>query len=180
MSLKEATADLHEAAETTPFMKSVFAKQLPISVWEEWTYWRFCFYSLIEDICEEAGYLEDIQGIKRADGLFKDYLEMRGGDATPSSNSKHAALVSYENYLKQINPEQALAHMYVWHMGDLYGGQMIKRVIPAPSHHALEFNDASTLKENLRAKLEDTDAMKHEARAAFYHAINLLKAVYHE
>ena len=37
MSLKEITADLHDLAEDTPFMKAVFEKRLPLEVWKEWT-----------------------------------------------------------------------------------------------------------------------------------------------
>ena len=55
---------------------------------------------------------------------------------------------------------------------------MIKKIIPAPTHHALEFEDAGTLKNNLRAKL--TDDLGLEARTAFEFAIKMLNAVYHE
>lgn len=175
MSLKELTADLHEAAENTPFMKAVFNHSLPMKVWEEWTFWRFMFYSIIEDACDKAGLLDDIQGIKRADGLMKDYTELRGM-WVPSDDCTNPVLMGYESYLKSIPAEQMLAHLYVWHMGDLYGGQMIKKVIPAPTHYALQFDDASALKNNLRAKL--TDDLGPEARVAFEYAIKLLGAVY--
>jgi heme oxygenase len=61
-------------------------------------------------------------------------------------------------------------------MGDLYGGQMIKRVIPAPSHYALDFFNSDELKANLRAKL--SDSMGSEARTAFEYAIKMLNAIY--
>ena len=38
MSLKELTKDKHALAETTPFMKAVFAKTLPSLVWIDYTY----------------------------------------------------------------------------------------------------------------------------------------------
>jgi heme oxygenase len=178
MSLKEITADLHELAEHTPFMKAVFEKRLPIKVWEEWTYWRAMFYSAIESKCQQGNLLEDLQGIKRASPLMQDYIEMRNGNWLPSKDCNNPALNEYLDYIHTLTPNQALAHLYVWHMGDLYGGQMIKKVIPAPTHHALEFEDANTLKSNLRAKL--TDDLGTEARTAFEYAIKMLKAVYHE
>lgn len=178
MSLKDITADLHELAEHTPFMKAVFAKSLPMSVWEEWTYWRTMFYHAIEQKCEQGNLLEDLQGIKRALPLMEDYREMRNGDWLPSKDCNNPALNEYLDYIEKLTPDSALAHLYVWHMGDLYGGQMIKKVIPAPSHHALEFEDANTLKNNLRAKL--TDDLGPEARRAFEYAIKMLNAVYYE
>jgi heme oxygenase len=178
MSLKEITADLHDKAEHTPFMKAVFEKRLPMSVWEEWTFWRCCFYYAIEEKCERAGLLDDLPDIKRALPLMRDYRHMRNGNWLPSDNSTNPSLLEYEAYLKTITPQQALAHLYVWHMGDLYGGQMIKKIIPAPTHYALQFEEADTLKNNLRAKL--TDDLGPEARIAFEHAIKMLNAVYHE
>jgi len=176
MSLKELTADLHDAAEQTPFMKAVFAKSLPLDTWEEWTYWRHMFYAAIESKCEQGNLLDDLQGIKRARPLFEDYIAIRNGDWIPSDNSNNPVVNEYIDYIENLTPYQALAHLYVWHMGDLYGGQMIKKIIPAPTHYALEFEDATTLKNNLRAKL--TDDMAPEARTAFEYAIKMLNAVY--
>ena len=178
MSLKEITADLHDRAENTPFMKAVFAKTLPMEIWTEWTYWKLLFYYQIEQKCDEGGLLADLQGIKRCEGLWKDFLELRNGDESPTANCINNVLVSYENHIKSLTPEQALAHLYVWHMGDLFGGQMIKKIVPAPSHHALEFEDANTLKNNLRAKL--TDDLGPEARLAFEYAIKMMEALYSE
>jgi heme oxygenase len=176
MSLKDITADLHDKAEDTPFMKAVFAGELPIKVWEEWTYWRTMFYSAIEDKCEQGNLLDDLQGIKRATSLMQDYIGMRNGNWLPSNNCNNPALNEYLDYIKTLTSDRALAHLYVWHMGDLYGGQMIKKVIPAPTHYALEFEDATTLKNNLRAKL--TDDLGPEARTAFEFAIKMLNEVY--
>jgi heme oxygenase len=177
MSLKEITADLHDLAESTPFMKAVFAGTLPLKTWEEWTYWRTIFYSSIEEQCENGNLLEDLQDIKRGLLLMQDYREMRNGNCLPSDDCNNPALDEYLNYIKTLYPKQALAHLYVWHMGDLYGGQMIKKVVPAPTHYALEFTDATTLKNNLRAKL--TDDLGPEARIAFEYAIKMLNAIYH-
>jgi heme oxygenase len=178
MSLKDITADLHDLAEDTPFMKSVFACSLPMKTWEEWTYWRTMFYDAIEEKCQQGNLLEDLQGIKRASKLMQDYREMRNGNWLPSDDCNNPALNEYLDYIKTLTSDRALAHLYVWHMGDLYGGQMIKKVVPAPTHHALEFEDASVLKNNLRAKL--TDDLGPEARRAFEFAIKMLNAVYHE
>ena len=55
---------------------------------------------------------------------------------------------------------------------------MIKKIVAAPSHHSLEFENASTLKNNLRAKL--TDDLGPEARTAFEYAIKMMKELYSE
>lgn len=177
MSLKELTADLHTAAEGTPFMKAVFAKTLPREVWIEWTYWKCMFYRKIEDKCQQGGLLDDLQGIKRALLLMQDYREMRNGNWLPSKDCINPALLAYEDYIDALTPEQALGHLYTWHMGDMFGGQMIKKTIEGP-HNSLEFENVRELMTNLRAKLSDD--LAPEARAAFEHAIKMMEALYSE
>jgi len=65
-----------------------------------------------------------------------------------------------------------MAHLYVWHMGDMFGGQMIKKVVPG-SHRNLEFQDIPTLMTNIRAKLDDS--MADEANVAFDWAIKMMR-----
>jgi heme oxygenase len=56
-------------------------------------------------------------------------------------------------------------------MGDLYGGQMIKRMISAPCR-SLDFADADQLKQTLRTMLHD--GMAEEVNGAFDWAIKIL------
>ena len=65
-----------------------------------------------------------------------------------------------------------LAHLYVRHMGDLYGGQMIKKKVPG-SGKFYEFTNREELITNIRAKL--TDDLGEEANVAFQHAINIMR-----
>jgi heme oxygenase len=56
-------------------------------------------------------------------------------------------------------------------MGDMFGGQMIKKIVDAPSSH-LDFENADELKTIIRSKL--TDDMADEANVAFDWAIKIL------
>jgi heme oxygenase len=56
-------------------------------------------------------------------------------------------------------------------MGDLHGGQMIKKVLPPP-HRNLDFADIEGLKIAIRAKLNDS--MADEANIAFEWAMKLM------
>jgi len=67
--------------------------------------------------------------------------------------------------------DRVMAHLYTWHMGDLYGGQMIKRMIAAPSR-SLDFENVDELKINIRKKLKDS--MVDEVNCAFDWAIKIL------
>ena len=76
MSLKELTKDKHTLAETTPFMKAVFAGTMPISVWVDYTYQKALWYNASEEQSERLGLLKDLQGIKRAQLIMEDYHAM--------------------------------------------------------------------------------------------------------
>jgi len=83
-------------------------------------------------------------------------------------------VVDYYNYLISIanDPNKVMAHLDTWHMGDMFGGQMIKKIVPG-AHRNLEFEDAKTLITNIRAKLDDS--MGDEANVAFDWAIRMMR-----
>ena len=78
MSLKEATWENHQKAEATPFMKAVFKKRMPYSVWADWTYQKSNFYASIETVARDAGLTTDMLEIERALKLYLDAKEMTG------------------------------------------------------------------------------------------------------
>lgn len=170
MSLKELTAEKHKEAETTNFMKSVFAKQLPDDLWADFTYQKSLIYNGIEGVAGACGLLKDLPDIQRAHYLYKDYTGLTN---SKMSHSYRQVAIDYYKYVLSIFPDadRIMAHVYVWHMGDLFGGQMIKKIVPGP-HNALTFKNPEELKNTIRTKLKDT--MADEANVAFDWAIKLL------
>ena len=171
MSLKELTALNHAKAENTPFMKAVFAKTLPHDLWVDWTYQKWLFYGAIEGAAGANRLLGDLPDLRRAFYLFMDYNEMN------TERKKHEfrpVVIDYYNYLISIanDPNKVMAHLYTWHMGDMFGGQMIKKIVPG-AHRNLEFIDSKTLITNIRAKLDDS--MGDEANVAFDWAIRMMR-----
>lgn len=171
MSLKDLTSAKHAEAESTPFMKAVFARTLPFDLWVDWTYQKWLFYGAIEGAAGANRLLGDLPDLRRAFYLAMDYAEMNG------MNPRHEfrpIVVEYYNYLLSISkdPNKIMAHLYTWHMGDMFGGQMIKKIVPG-AHRNLEFEDARTLMTNIRAKLDDS--MGDEANVAFDWAIRMMR-----
>lgn len=171
MSLKELTSDKHKEAESTAFMQAVFKKTLPFNLWIDWTYQKWLFYKAIESGAGMCGLLHDLPDIHRTIHLFDDYNEMN------VDNLKHEfrpVTIEYYNYLLSIgnSADKIMAHLYTWHMGDMFGGQMIKKIVPGP-HRNLEFTNAPLLMTNIRAKLNDS--MADEANIAFDWAIKMMR-----
>ena len=171
MSLKDLTSAKHAEAESTPFMKAVFARTLPFDLWVDWTYQKWLFYGAIEGAAGANRLLGDLPDLRRAFYLAMDYAEMNG------NNPRHdfrPIVVDYYNYLLSISkdPNKIMAHLYTWHMGDMFGGQMIKKIVPG-AHRNLEFEDPRTLMTNIRSKLDDS--MGDEANVAFDWAIRMMR-----
>jgi len=169
MSLKELTKHNHARAESTAFMRAVFDGSLPTDLWADFTAKKCFVYDAIEIVAENAGLLEGLEGIKRSVLLAEDYKEMTGKD--PVLDKITGKYVYYIISLRN-DPNRVMAHLYTWHMGDLFGGQMIKKVISAP-HRALDFENADQLKTSIRNKLNDS--MADEANEAFRWAIKILE-----
>jgi heme oxygenase len=66
------------------------------------------------------------------------------------------------------------AHLYVRHMGDLFGGQYIAKKVPG-SGKFYQFEDVDYLRNAIRAEL--TDDLGDEAKIAFEWAIKIMKAL---
>ena len=71
------------------------------------------------------------------------------------------------------DPHKLMAHVYVFHMGDLSGGQMIKEKIPGAGSMFTFDTDIEELKTIIRSKIDDT--MADEAKWAFDSATQLFK-----
>jgi heme oxygenase len=170
MSLKELTKEKHDIAEKTNFMQAIFKNKLPFNIWCDYIYQRQLIYNGIEGVAGACGLLTDLPDICRTHYLYRDYNNNTNKD---TFHKFRQPAIDYHNYILKLFPDKdrIMAHLYVWHMGDLYGGQMIKKIIPG-SHLSLTFKDPELLKNNLRAKLKDT--MADEANIAFDWAIKLL------
>lgn len=170
MSLKELTAEKHQLAETTQFMKAVFAKNLPKDLWIDFTYQKYIWYTAIENSAFRLGLLKDLPGIQRANLIMDDYHNMNG--QSPFHIYKQLSK-DYADYICTLtDPKRVLAHLYTWHMGDMFGGQMIAKIIPG-SHSHLVFENRDSLIATMRSMLDDS--MGDEANVAFDWAIKIMR-----
>lgn len=170
MSLKELTKEIHAEAERTPFMKSVFTGRMPADVWADYTYQKSIIYSSIETVARDAGFTVDCLDVERSLKLYQDAKEMTGGEFP----RLRPEAVEYSRYLLDLagQGDKILGHLYTWHMGDLHGGQMIKKAMPQFPHRNLDFDDVEGTKVKIRALLSGD--IGDEAIKAFEWAIKLM------
>lgn len=169
MTLKEQTADSHAKAEATSFMKAVFENRMTREAWQDFTFQKYLIYDMLETKADIFNLLDDLPDLKRAPFLKEDYDAM-----TPVAGTVKSQTKQYISYISKLaDPAKVMAHIYVWHMGDLFGGQMIKQVVDAP-HKSLDFTDVADLKAKVRTKLDDS--MGQEANIAFDYATKILNS----
>jgi heme oxygenase (biliverdin-producing, ferredoxin) len=173
MSLKDLTAEKHKNAERTEFAKLLLSGKISEQDYAHYLLQMLEVYSVLEDHAAGAGLFADLNGLARAPGIWADYAELNA--ANPAQPRVLQATQDYITYLNQVaetRPNDLLAHLYVRHMGDLYGGQMIAKRVPG-SGKFYEFTDKDGLIAKVRAKLDDS--LGDEANVAFDHAIKIMK-----
>lgn len=172
MSLKELTKDLHTEAEKQPFVKELFSGKIDPKLYATYLLNQHAMYELLEVCAMPHGLLNDLPDIRRGPHIFSDFTEL-----WPEGEPHPKLLNSTERYLKHImgikdEPNKLLAHIYVRHMGDLAGGQMIAKKIPGEGR-CYKFEDTEALKTAIRAKLDDS--LVDEARVCFQFSIDFFK-----
>ncbi len=164
MSLKELTHEQHRRAETRSFVKVLFSGNIDPKLYAQYLYNQFPMYELLEVCAMPHGLLSDIPGILRSKAILEDYKELWGD--TEETPKLCKVVQEYMNHIMSIkdDPKKLMAHIYVRHMGDLAGGQMIAKRIPGSGKY-YQFENADDLKTKVRAKIDDS--MADEAKVCF-------------
>jgi len=163
--LKELTWDSHKRAERTEFMKRLAKKELSPREYYTFLANQYMMYKALEDVGDRLGLFDDISTIKRRDAIERDLVELEGIHKFDYAYFTDAA-ADYLDHIEAISndTEKMLAHFYVRYMGDLSGGQILKRLVPGSGSY-YDFDDVNSLKEKLASKLNES--MADEANLCF-------------
>ena len=177
MSLKELTYEHHRNAERQKFVKTLMGGNIPPKVYAEFLYNQYVAYNILEVCAMAEGVLNDLPDVRRAPKILEDFQELWGKDAEPPKPKP--SIQKYVDHIMSIkeDPEKLMAHIYTRHMGDLSGGQMIKKRIPGEGRLYM-FEDPDNLKTAIRSKLNDN--MAEEAKVCFTFAAELFKEMHNE
>jgi heme oxygenase len=172
MSLRELTAEKHRDAERTEFVKELLGGSITEERYATFLFNLHPIYHVLESFAMINGSMDGLDDLCRANSIYEDYLELWKDTKPPE------LCPTVDQYLKYIKdelapkPDRLFAHIYVRHMGDLAGGQMIAKRVPG-SGTMYKFENGEELKNKIRSKLNDT--MGDEANVAFDFAISLMK-----
>lgn len=171
-SLKELTAEKHAEAETQSFIKSIFAGNVDKQKYTDYLGQLVVLYGALESFADAHDIFGGIRDIKRAKLIEQDWFELKGN--TDPTNEVKLSTIEYVNYLHSIKEDKhkLLAHIYVRHLGDMFGGQMMAKLLPG-SNNMFKFNDIPKLIAGLRSQLDIS--MAEEANIAFDYNIKMIK-----
>jgi heme oxygenase len=171
MALRDAIKAKHDAAEAHPFTALLFSGNMSKRDYAVYLFNMASVYDSLETSARAQGLLDDLQGIERVEAILTDFTELGITEQMPVM----PAVREYAEYLTSV--PSVLAHLYVRHMGDMYGGQMLKSKAPG-SGKMYEFENRSELVAKLRAKL--TDDLADEANVAFDFVLKIFDDLAHE
>ena len=152
MSLRELTQTKHEEIESMPFTQYMLSGNISNEDYAKFLYQMMHLYQAMEEVASNLNVLDDMPDLPRYYFIKHDYEELVG------ESIKHPLLPAtkeYCDYLREIkDPKKIIGHMYVRYMGDMAGGQMIKKLVPG-SGSFYDFKNLRDLVMKFRKKLSD-------------------------
>jgi len=172
MSLKELTKEQHTNAERQEFVKVLF-KDIDAELYATYLWNQFPMYELLEVMAARHGLLNDMRIVERSREIYADFMEL-----WPHKDQQPPQCAVVKEYLDHVmsisnDPHKLMAHIYVRHMGDLSGGQMIAKKVPGEGRFYKFDGDREELKEKIRKKVDDS--MADEAKICFEFATRLFQ-----
>jgi heme oxygenase len=175
MSLKDLTKEKHRDAERCAFSQKLISGDMSVYDYANYLVQMGYVYQILENKAYSFKLTQDLPGIARAFAIQQDIVELVGEDHgieyLPST-------LKYGEYLESLSdPNSIMAHLYVRHMGDLFGGQIIAKKVPG-SGKFYQFKDRDRLIFVVRSKI--TDDLANEALIAFDQSIAIMKDLMNE
>jgi heme oxygenase len=173
-TLRELTAESHTKAENTVFMRLLMAKALTPYEYMDYLTQFAIVYDGLEYAANRFGILQEFDGIQRSDKIEADLEEAN------TVNGKRCFIrlptTLYYNYLINLDDkEKVAAHFYVRFAGDMFGGQMLKSLVPSTGRmYDFEHNLPA-----LRMKMREfaKPNLAEEANKAFGYTIDIVDEI---
>lgn len=171
-SLKDLTWEHHKEAERQEFVKVLMSGKINPNLYATYLWNQHIKYDVLETLATANGLFDDLTGIQRRSKIFEDYNELWSERKPPTTLR---CTEDYIDHVREImyNKEALMAHIYVLHMGDLSGGQMISKRVPGAGKYYQFDEDANALKNKIREKINDN--MAEEAKWVFSNATALFQ-----
>ena len=171
-NLKDLTWEHHKNAERQDFVKVLMSGNINPDLYATYLWNQHAKYNLLEAIAQVHRLFDKFPTVQRKKLIENDFNEIWNHSEPPIvCQSTH----KYITHMKGImnNAEAVMAHIYVLHMGDLSGGQMIAKKVPGSGTMYKFDGDVKELKEAIKS--QTNDSMAEEAKWVFDCATELFQ-----
>ncbi len=165
MALRDAIKAKHDAAEAHPFTALLLSGRISEQKYGELLFNMTAIYAALESRMRQIGTFNDTPEMFRAEIMAQDLDEL-GIDVM----TIHQPTLDCLDRIEEVSDHDLMAYFYLYHMADMYGGQMIKKHIPG-SGKRFEFENRPALIAKIREHL--TDDLADEANRAFGYTLEL-------
>ena len=135
LDIKELTMEHHKNAERQEFVRILMSGQIDEKLYATYLYNQLQCYSVLEKYGLHNSLFRDTPGLLRAEYIHYDYRHLWTDIGAPPEITQSTK--DYITHIESIQDEamKLYAHIYVRHMGDLSGGQMIMKKTPGPNRY---------------------------------------------
>jgi len=182
--ITELVWEYHKNAERQQFVQLLMSGEIDEKLYATYLYNQLACYSKLEQYCLESSLFIDTRNLPRAPHIYYDYKHLwQDVEKPPELTESTKAYVEHLETIRGEN-EKLYAHVYVRHLGDLSGGQMIKRKTPGPNrYYVFKHNEAKEYKRIVKERVESYLNLYEinvlpEAIFCFESATNLFKEMY--
>ena len=146
MNLREATAEKHKIAEKMPFNQRMMQKQLSKLDYLNYINQHFEIFTAIEANDLPHPSLNRTQLISL--DIQELQLELKSPNVVLNSTKLYVA------YLQNLSYQDLLPHIYLNYLAVMFGGQIIKKVVPSTGN-MYEFENMNEAASTIRALQKD-------------------------
>lgn len=181
MNLKELTAANHRSAERKEFASILLSGKIEPLLYYKYLVNQSQNYIVLESALRELAFPDEFRSIFRAQRILEDMRELEETYGFTDSMYITRSTDEYANHIEKLlldnNVDGVIAHLYVRHFGDMYGGAIIAKRVPG-SGKMYQFESKEEMKQNIRLLLNDS--MADEANKCFSFAISLFEELVNE
>ena len=135
LDIKELTWEHHKNAERQDFVRLLMSGKIDERLYATYLYNQLQCYSVLEKYGLHNSLFRDTPGLLRAEHIHYDYRHLWTDIGAPPEITESTK--EYIEHIESIQDEamKLYAHIYVRHLGDLSGGQMIMKKTPGPNRY---------------------------------------------
>ena len=170
--LREVTLEKHQAVEDLPFVQYLLHGKITPEHYVVYLAEMLAIYRHLENLATSAGLFDNMPELPRVERIYSDLEELAPGYQAEITPATHAYLEYLSTLYSSDSAGNLFAHVYVRHLGDMFGGKLIARRIPG-SGRWYEFENRADLVSRFTAKL--TMDLAPEALVAFDHFENIFR-----